>query len=292
MTIDRFILDKQKLIDNKLIELAEELEAPSFLKDAVDYAVRAGGKRLRPILLMSTYEGFSTDLKKATDPAIALELIHTYSLIHDDLPAMDDDDLRRGQPTLHRQFDEATAILVGDGLLTYAFQLVSSSSNLEAEEKVYVIQQLSQASGINGMVGGQYLDLKAENEEIDEHELSTIHIKKTGALIQAAIKIGAYLGGATPPQIESLQTFGYYLGLIFQVQDDLLDVEGDSDELGKLTGSDIARNKSTYPKLLGLQGAKDRKNQYMDMAKEAYLSSNVDQPRLLELIDVFGNRSN
>nr|WP_236782590.1 farnesyl diphosphate synthase [Allobacillus saliphilus] len=280
------------MIDKKLIELVEELEAPSLLKEAIEYAIKAGGKRLRPILLMSTYEGFSTELKKATHPAVALELIHTYSLIHDDLPAMDDDDLRRGQPTLHRQFDEATAILVGDGLLTYAFQLISSSPFLEAEEKVYVIQQLSQASGVNGMVGGQYLDLKAENEEIEEHELSTIHIKKTGALIQAAIKIGAYLGGATPPQIESLQTFGYYLGLTFQVQDDLLDVEGDSNELGKLTGSDLARNKSTYPKLLGLQGAKDQKNQYMDKAKEAYLSSNVDQPRLLELINVFGNRSN
>ncbi|MBR7554171.1 polyprenyl synthetase family protein [Allobacillus sp. GCM10007491] len=292
MTINRFILNKQKLIDKKLIELVEELEAPSLLKEAIEYAIKAGGKRLRPILLMSTYEGFSTELKKATHPAVALELIHTYSLIHDDLPAMDDDDLRRGQPTLHRQFDEATAILVGDGLLTYAFQLISSSPFLEAEEKVYVIQQLSQASGVNGMVGGQYLDLKAENEEIEEHELSTIHIKKTGALIQAAIKIGAYLGGATPPQIESLQTFGYYLGLTFQVQDDLLDVEGDSNELGKLTGSDLARNKSTYPKLLGLQGAKDQKNQYMDKAKEAYLSSNVDQPRLLELINVFGNRSN
>ncbi|MFC0014775.1 MULTISPECIES: polyprenyl synthetase family protein [Allobacillus] len=292
MTINRFIINKQKLIDKKLIELVEELEAPSLLKEAIEYAIKAGGKRLRPILLMSTYEGFSTELKKATHPAVALELIHTYSLIHDDLPAMDDDDLRRGQPTLHRQFDEATAILVGDGLLTYAFQLISSSPFLEAEEKVYVIQQLSQASGVNGMVGGQYLDLKAENEEIEEHELSTIHIKKTGALIQAAIKIGAYLGGATPPQIESLQTFGYYLGLTFQVQDDLLDVEGDSNELGKLTGSDLARNKSTYPKLLGLQGAKDQKNQYMDKAKEAYLSSNVNQPRLLELINVFGNRSN
>ncbi|TSJ67860.1 polyprenyl synthetase family protein [Allobacillus salarius] len=292
VTINRFIINKQKLIDKKLIELVEELEAPSLLKEAIEYAIKAGGKRLRPILLMSTYEGFSTELKKATHPAVALELIHTYSLIHDDLPAMDDDDLRRGQPTLHRQFDEATAILVGDGLLTYAFQLISSSPFLEAEEKVYVIQQLSQASGVNGMVGGQYLDLKAENEEIEEHELSTIHIKKTGALIQAAIKIGAYLGGATPPQIESLQTFGYYLGLTFQVQDDLLDVEGDSNELGKLTGSDLARNKSTYPKLLGLQGAKDQKNQYMDKAKEAYLSSNVNQPRLLELINVFGNRSN
>lgn len=292
MKIDRFILDKQKFIDSKLIELVGDLQAPGHLKKAFDYAIKAGGKRLRPILMMSTYEGFSNSIDKVTHPALALEFIHTYSLIHDDLPAMDDDDLRRGQPTLHREFDEATAILVGDGLLTYAFQLISSSPNLEAEEKIYVIQQLSQASGIDGMIGGQYLDLKAENEEIDEYELSTIHNKKTGALIQAAIKVGAYLGGATPPQIESLQSFGYYLGLIFQVQDDLLDVEGNATQLGKPIGSDVAKNKSTYPKLLGLQEAKKRKSQYMEKAKEAYIASNVDQPYLLQLIDVFGNRSN
>lgn len=291
MNIDRFIKDKQLLINKYLKEVAGSIKTSDDLKKAIQYAVDAGGKRLRPVLMMTAYEGFTQADEKILHPALALEMIHTYSLIHDDLPAMDDDDLRRGFPTLHKQFDEATAILVGDGLLTYAIQLISFSPYLEAEEKVYITQQLSQAAGFEGMINGQHLDLKAENQAIAEDHLTQIHENKTGALIQTAIKIGAYLGNATPPQIEALKKLGYYLGLIFQIQDDILDVDGNAKVLGKPVGSDMVQNKSTYPKLLGLDGAIEKRNQYMEQAKQAYHDSGIEQPLFLDFIEVFGNRS-
>lgn len=291
MTINDYIREKQQLINDRLKREIKQINMPPTLYAALEYAVEAGGKRLRPILMMTAFEAFDSKIEKIIPPAIALELIHTYSLIHDDLPAMDDDDLRRGKPTIHKQFDEATAILIGDGLLTYAFQIVSMTKELEAEEKVYCLHQLSQASGFEGMIAGQYLDLKAENKQLKEQELIEVHRKKTGEMIRAAVKIGSYLGKATPPQIEALDQFGDYLGLIFQIQDDILDVTGSVEEIGKPTGSDVGNNKSTYPKILGLDGAIEKKQSYIEKAIEKYNEAKINQPFLLDLIDLFGNRS-
>jgi len=291
VNIDEYIKEQQQLINDHLKKEIKKIEMPLNLYTALEYAIEAGGKRLRPILMMATFDAFNENKKKVIQPAIALELIHTYSLIHDDLPAMDDDDFRRGKPTIHKQFDEATAILIGDGLLTYAFQIISMSKELEAEEKVYCLHQLSQASGFEGMIAGQYLDLKAENEELTEQQLIGVHRKKTGELIRAAVKIGSYLGKATPPQIEALNQFADYLGLIFQIQDDILDVTGTDDEIGKPTGSDEGNNKSTYPKILGLEGALKKKQTYIDLAVEKYNEAKINHPFLLDLINLFGNRS-
>ncbi|WP_277673431.1 polyprenyl synthetase family protein [Piscibacillus halophilus] len=288
--IDQYIEHKQYELNNRMLVELKQLNIPSSFMEAILYSMEAGGKRLRPILMMATYEAFHHEPEKIVHPALALEMIHTYSLIHDDLPAMDDDDFRRGRETIHKKFDEATAILVGDGLLTYAFQVVSTSSFLEAEEKVYTLKQFSQASGFEGMIAGQHLDLKAENKHLNEHELNEIHQLKTGALIRAAIKIGAYLGGATPTQIESLDDFGKYLGLVFQIQDDILDVSGDMAVIGKPVGSDEAKNKSTYPQILGLNEAIRMKESYMNEARNKYEESKIEQPILLELLDIFGNR--
>src|SRR5699024_5946875 len=188
--------------------------------------------------------------------AIALEMIHTYSLIHDDLPAMDDDDYRRGKLTNHKAFDEATAILAGDALLTYSFELIANDSHILDTHKVELIKELSNASGPEGMVGGQFLDLDAENKQVSIHELENIHHLKTGRLLTFAIKAGALIGQATPSEINHLEQFAYYLGLIFQIQDDILDVIGDAERMGKPVGSDSRLNKNTYPNLFRLSGDK------------------------------------
>ncbi|RPF55670.1 polyprenyl synthetase family protein [Aquisalibacillus elongatus] len=289
--IEQYIQKKQNQINDQFEKEFSNLDLPSHLHEALVYSIQAGGKRLRPILMMASFEAFSKDLNKVIHPALALEMIHTYSLIHDDLPAMDDDDFRRGQETIHKKFDEATAILVGDGLLTYSFQFVVNSNALEAEEKIYTIQQLSQSSGFKGMISGQFLDLQAENKEMNEQELHHIHLLKTGELIRASIKIGAYLGGAAPPQIEALDEFGKYLGLVFQIQDDILDVSGEMELIGKPVGSDEENNKSTYPELLGLDQAISIKEEYMEYAKEKYDEANIDEPILLGLLNIFGNRN-
>ncbi|GEL77375.1 polyprenyl synthetase family protein [Tenuibacillus multivorans] len=290
--INQYIQEKQNEINPLIKDECQSLNLPERLKQPLIYAVEAGGKRLRPILMMASFEAFqpkSTD--KIIHPALALEMIHTYSLIHDDLPAMDDDDFRRGRYTIHKAYDDATAILIGDGLLTYAFQVVSRSNQLEAEEKIYVLQQLSQASGLEGMIAGQFLDLQSENQNLQEEELNNIHQLKTGQLIRVAIKIGAYLGGATPPQIEALDEFGRYLGLVFQIQDDILDVKGNKDDIGKPVGSDEEKNKSTYPKVLGLNQTNEIKKHYMQQAKKKYDDARINQPRLLELLQIFGERT-
>ncbi|GAA0458118.1 polyprenyl synthetase family protein [Alkalibacillus silvisoli] len=282
---------KQQWVNEQLIHKAEQLNLPKPLREAVFYSINSGGKRLRPVLMVAAYGTFSNDYERIVDMVVALEMVHTYSLIHDDLPAMDDDDLRRGQPTIHRQFDEATAILVGDGLLTYAFQIISTSSKLEAEEKVYSISELSKASGFEGMIAGQYMDLKGEGEDLTVEQLSRIHRRKTGELIRTAVKVGAYLGGATPPQIESLDEYASHLGLIFQVQDDILDVTGDEDEIGKPVGSDASLDKSTYPRLLGLKGAINKRDEYMALANQALKDAHVENSQLKDFIRLFGNRS-
>ncbi|RDW21969.1 polyprenyl synthetase family protein [Oceanobacillus chungangensis] len=278
------------IIEQEITNQLEKLEIPKPLKDSMLYSMNAGGKRLRPILLIASYEAFANDYKKALSSSVALEMIHTYSLIHDDLPAMDNDDYRRGKLTNHKVFDEATAILAGDGLLTYSFEVIANDPLLDEKQKIEIIKMLSHTSGPNGMVGGQILDMQAENRESNLQELERIHELKTGELIKFAIYTGAYLGNATKEQLQYLEEFAYYLGLIFQVQDDILDVTGDEAKLGKRLGSDEESKKSTYPRLLGIDGAIELKNQYVTSAKNALKKAEVEDSYLMNLTEHFSKR--
>ncbi|RYG74955.1 polyprenyl synthetase family protein [Lentibacillus lipolyticus] len=284
-------MDEQKsAVQQEIYDRLRGLDIPERLKASMVYSVEAGGKRLRPILLLAACQAYSDDTEVALTPAVALEMIHTYSLIHDDLPAMDDDDLRRGMPTNHKKYDEATAILAGDALLTYSFELIANDSGLTDQQKIRVIQSLSEVSGPKGMVAGQILDMKAEQRDITLGELETIHTHKTGELLRFAVATGAYLGGASNEQIAHLETFANYLGLIFQIQDDILDVTGDPDKIGKPVGSDKANNKNTYPKLLGLDEAIEKKSRYVQQAKEALHRADAASSYLAMLADYFSAR--
>lgn len=229
------------------------------LNDAMRYSLLGGGKRLRPILCYAAAGAVDSDIDEASldGAAAALEMIHSYSLVHDDLPAMDDDDLRRGQPTCHRAFDEATAILAGDALHSRAFELLTELP-CDADTRLQLIRSLSGAAGPAGMVGGQAIDLASEDRAIGLSQLETLHRLKTGALIRAAVAMGAIVAGASANQRQQLDRYACAIGLSFQVWDDILDIEGDTETLGKTQGADIAHNKATYPALLGLEASKHR----------------------------------
>lgn len=240
-------------VEEVMIEFVQNSTNDEELKKSMLYSIQAGGKRIRPLLLLATVATFGELHQGAFQVAAALEMIHTYSLIHDDLPAMDDDDLRRGKPTNHKVFGEAMAILVGDGLLTGAFELLSKA-DVPPADKVYLFQLLSKSAGTNGMVAGQAADMQAEGKQVSLDELIKIHQRKTGALIRFATVAGGVLGNKAA--IEELDQLAQHLGLAFQIRDDLLDVVGTTEELGKVTNRDQLLEKSTYPNLLGVDGAK------------------------------------
>ncbi|WP_229683045.1 polyprenyl synthetase family protein [Virgibacillus oceani] len=289
-TLDTYIENNKRIVHHELKNQLDYLPIPNRLKESMLYSIEAGGKRLRPILLIASNEAYEGDPQKAIKTAVALEMIHTYSLIHDDLPAMDDDDVRRGKPTNHIMFDEATAILAGDALLTYSFEIISNDPLLSDKQKVQLVQKLSYASGPKGMVAGQFLDMEAENKSVTIKELEEIHDLKTGELLKYAVSAGALIGNASQSQVKDLNEFAYYLGLIFQVQDDILDVTGDQDRLGKPVGSDESNKKSTYPKLLGTHGALKQKEIYVEKAKNALKNANADHSYLMMLTDYFSER--
>jgi geranylgeranyl diphosphate synthase, type II len=228
---------------------------PFSIHEAMRYSVFAGGKRIRPILCLETARIFSSDVTPALHPACAVEFIHTYSLIHDDLPALDNDDLRRGKPTCHKKFGEATAILAGDALLTLAFQTISAAP-VEASRGVAMVAEVSAAAGtVKGMVGGQVADLEAEGKSVAPETLEFIHRSKTAALIRASVTAGALCAGARADDVGRLRRFGESIGWAFQVTDDILDVEESSAALGKTAGKDVAQQKATYPAVYGLERA-------------------------------------
>ena len=257
VTLDHF---KQPLIEQLELEMQRYIEEhvqEEQLKESMIYSIRAGGKRIRPLLLFVTMASFQKKVDfGAIQVASALEMIHTYSLIHDDLPAMDDDDLRRGQPTNHKVFGEALAILAGDSLLTMAFQLLSQSQ-LPNDKKLLLIQLLAETSGSSGMVAGQVADILGEGQKLSVDELIAIHRRKTGELIRFAILAGGILADQSQQTIEDLAKLANHLGLAFQIRDDILDVISDASVLGKATQKDEMAEKNTYPGLLGLEGAKE-----------------------------------
>ena len=252
--------------------LPGESTLPASLHKAMRYSVFAGGKRIRPILMIAACESVGGDPERVISAACAMEMIHTYSLIHDDLPAMDDDDFRRGRPTNHKVFGEATAILAGDALLTEAFILLSNpEANREIDPEIIrrVVHTIARCAGSLGMVGGQVVDMESEGKKIDFPTLEYIHTHKTGALILASIQAGALIGGADDAAFAALTRYGEAAGLAFQVADDILDVVGDQAQLGKDVGSDQARGKATYVAVLGLEEARRRALELRDMALTA-----------------------
>ncbi|MGD8880707.1 MAG: polyprenyl synthetase family protein [Desulfobacterales bacterium] len=261
-----------KRINSALKSLLSTSEKADRILEAMTYSLMAGGKRIRPVLCLAAAEAAGGDPEDTLPAACALEMIHTYSLIHDDLPAMDDDALRRGKPTCHMAFDEATAILAGDALLTLAFQTLSSiepRKAKQAERWLRVIQLISHAAGYCGMIQGQMLDIASEGEQLTLAELKSMHHLKTGALIVASISSGAVLGGLNSTRISMLQSYAQNIGLAFQVTDDILNVEGDPEIMGKAVGTDKLRNKVTYPSLLGLEESKDFARQLVEDALQA-----------------------
>ncbi|KAB8128475.1 polyprenyl synthetase family protein [Gracilibacillus oryzae] len=285
-----YIQEERSKLNQLLSRYLNHLSTPEILGQSTKYSIEAGGKRLRPILMKLTCEGLNGDPERVYPAAMALEMIHTYSLIHDDLPAMDNDTYRRGMLTNHKKFDEATAILAGDGLLTNSFQLITETDYYTDSEKVFIIKKLAEASGLEGMVAGQVMDMQAEKELTTVEQLENIHRLKTGKLLTFSVVTGAFLANAKQEILEMMEQFGTTIGLIFQIQDDILDVIGDQEIMGKASGSDEGNQKSTYPSLLGLEGAIEHKNRYVMQAKHLLHEMKLDQSLLEQLVDYLSNR--
>lgn len=296
MTIafDTFLKESKTFVEEKLVSYANELQCPNVLREAMAYSLEAGGKRLRPLLLFATLQAFGKERNLGVGAACALEMIHTYSLVHDDLPCMDDDDLRRGKPTNHKVFGEAMAVLAGDGLLTYAFQVIMAyeQKEISAEKKVRLVLELAKAAGPEGMVGGQVADMEAEGKKLTIDELEYIHKHKTGKLLEFAVLAGAILSDAIEEQEEKLLTFAKYIGLAFQIRDDILDVEGTEEEIGKPIGSDLSNEKSTYTTLFTVDRAKDILEETIAEAKGAISSLQLQDEYLLSICDLIAKRNN
>jgi len=286
MTQPEFLADYKTQIDAALERFLTKLSpSDSRLSDAMHYSALLGGKRVRPILSLATAQAFGLPPSHVLHAACAIELIHAYSLIHDDLPAMDDDDLRRGQATCHIAFDEATAILAGDALQAAAFELITHDSFEQTSTvKVKLLSLLANASGAKGMVLGQAIDLGSVGKELSLEQLENMHRHKTGKLIEVSVEMAAICCGASPTDTQHLNKYAQALGLAFQVQDDILDVTGSTDIIGKKSGADIASNKPTYVSLLGLDGAKDKLNElHQDCMNSLHQLNHLDISELAQI---------
>ncbi len=288
----------QNIIERVATRLEESLPAqwqiPSSLREAMLYSLMANGKRMRPLLVMAACEALDGNADAALDAACAVEMVHTYSLIHDDLPAMDNDDYRRGKLTNHKVFGEAAAILAGDALLTHAFYLVARLSQVHgvpAEQVVNITMDLAELAGPKGMVGGQAADMEGEQGLTELSQLEYIHLHKTSDLITFSLLAGGRIAGADEQKLEALRTFGQKLGLAFQIQDDILDIVGDEAKLGKKTQSDMKQEKVTYPYFIGLEASRGEVERLTAEAKSAVIEAGLADPsRLLEIADYLMNR--
>ena len=295
MDIKKYLQEKKEIVDLALEKYfpsqPDSIEGeviPASLHKAIRYSLFAGGKRIRPILSMAAFESVGGKGDTILPFSCALELIHTYSLIHDDLPALDNDDYRRGNPTCHKVFGEAIGILAGDALLTEAFRLMTNQviqefSLRDGRLVLDVIHQVAQAAGVFGMVGGQVVDIESEGKGVDFPTLQYIHTHKTGALILVSVRVGATLGGANEETLKALTRFGEGIGLAFQIADDILNVEGKAALLGKKIGSDLSRKKATYPSLFGLEESKRRAKELVTSAVEAIRSFGSEAGPLREI---------
>ncbi|WP_246926882.1 polyprenyl synthetase family protein [Clostridioides difficile] len=281
MEFKQCLKEKASFVEKVLKEYMPKEEGyQKTVIEAMNYSLSAGGKRLRPILTLEACKIVGGNEDEAIPFAIAIEMIHTYSLIHDDLPALDNDDLRRGRPTNHKVYGEATGILAGDALLNYAFEvMLAGSINKENPEKyLKAINEIAKGAGIYGMIGGQVVDVESENKQIEKEKLDYIHMNKTAAMMVGCMRAGATIGGANSEQMEEITKYAKNIGLSFQIVDDILDIVGDESKLGKKVGSDIENHKSTYPSLLGLDKSKEIAHNLIDEAKKSIekLSDDVD----------------
>jgi len=293
MDLKKYLSEKKTLVDQEIESYFQhETTASAKLKEAMLYSLRAGGKRLRPVLAIASAEACGGKAETALPVALALEMIHTFSLIHDDLPAMDDDDLRRGLPTNHKKFGEALAVLAGDALLAEAFSCLSVGLSRDIKEAAYIIQDIAAATGGRGMTGGQALDLEAEGKSISYDELKNVHRLKTGALILVSITSGARTAGATKNQLSALEEYGKNIGLAFQITDDILDIEGTTEELGKPAGSDVENKKSTYPSILGVEKSKGLAKELIDKAYSSLAEFDAKADPLREIARYVISRKN
>ncbi|MDR7072678.1 polyprenyl synthetase family protein [Fictibacillus barbaricus] len=288
---ERYLNDKKKIVENRMLDYLQGLQTPENLKKAMIYSVSAGGKRLRPILTLAVMEAFQQNPIHVLDAACAVEFVHTYSLIHDDLPSMDDDDYRRGKLTSHKVFGEAKAILAGDALLTESFTLIADNKYLNADQKVKIISLLSASAGAAGMVGGQVEDIEGENKELSLAELESIHEKKTGKMLECSVLAGGIASGATGDELTYLKHYARHIGIAFQIQDDILDVTGNQEQLGKPIGSDEANRKTTYPKILGLEGAKKEMENHIEASLRYLGKINADTVILVSIADYIIKRN-
>jgi geranylgeranyl diphosphate synthase type II len=285
MAAPTYLVEKGKIIDRYIDEyLPDGNQYPQALHQAIRYSVLAGGKRLRPVLAVAAYEACGGDDDIIYPAAVALEFIHCYSLIHDDLPCMDDDDLRRGQPTVHKKFSEAVALLAGDALHDLAFELMAKTGRPEA------IRELAEAIGTRGMLAGQMADMEAEGRHLTLDEISYIHIHKTGKLIRGSLRIGALLAGAGREQFNAISRFGEKIGLAFQIMDDILDIEGDPKTLGKPVGSDTKNSKATYPGVVGLEKSHEDVHRLIDEAIEIISGAVSATYNFIEIARFIGGR--
>lgn len=292
ISFEQFSFQAKEAVEKELEQIIKDLHAPEILKKSMQYSLQAGGKRIRPLLTFSVLAALGVDWKKGTKVAAAVEMIHTYSLIHDDLPSMDDDDLRRGKPTNHKVYGEAIAILAGDALLTHSFKVLSTldRNGWTDAQILELITGLSESSGAEGMVGGQVADLLGENKQLTIEELEFIHTHKTGKLLAYSVDAGCILGNASDELRQKLKTFSYHLGLAFQIRDDILDEEGDQERIGKPVGSDLSNKKSTYPQLLSLEGAKEKLNYHINASIQIIQNIPGDTTFLKTITDLIATR--
>jgi geranylgeranyl pyrophosphate synthase len=286
-TFKQQLLTSQKRCENALNKAIKHLNiSDPYLADAMVYSLLNGGKRVRPFLVQATAQAMGIDDERVDIAMAAIEMVHSYSLVHDDLPAMDDDALRRGQPTCHIKFNEATAILAGDALLTGAFEILADMpAEFTIAQRLKLVSLLSQGAGASGMVAGQAIDLASVGKDVDLQHLERMHAHKTGALIRISVLMGAVCGEPSADTLQHLTTYSNAIGLAFQVQDDILDIESDTATLGKQQGADVALNKPTYPALLGLDGAKDKAEQLRQQALEALKNLAGDTSALEQLAE-------
>ncbi|MCF2640516.1 polyprenyl synthetase family protein [Fusobacterium varium] len=294
MFFKNYLDEHKKLIESSIDSYLAELTYPEVIAEGMKYAILNGGKRLRPILLFMTLDILGKDKTKGIASGVGIEMIHSYSLVHDDLPALDNDDFRRGKLTTHKKFGEAEGILIGDALLTHAFYILTArNSHLAPEQIVEIVKLTSSYAGINGMIGGQMMDIASEGKRIDMETLKYIHSNKTGKLIKLPVEIGCIIGEATTEEKETLIRFSELIGLAFQIKDDILDIEGDFLTLGKPVGSDQELEKSTYPALIGLNESKELLKNTIEEAKSILVERFGEEKSaiLLKLADYIGNRN-
>ena len=290
--LKNYLKTKRELVDSNIEYHLNKLEYPNVIVEGMRYSVLNGGKRLRPILLLMVLELFDKKIDLGLPIAVAIEMIHSYSLVHDDLPALDNDDYRRGKLTTHKKFGEAEAILIGDALLTHSFSVITDETKGVASDKlVKIIGMVSRYAGINGMIGGQTVDIESEKKKVSLETLKYIHENKTGKLIKLPVEIGAIISEATEEEYKALENYADGIGLAFQIKDDILDIEGDFEKIGKPIGSDLELEKTTYPSIFGIEKSKEILKEVISGAKRSLNIFPDEKIKVfLELADYIGIR--